>query len=132
MDISNYNIEQCDAVSVLNAIMDMYDRRILHVIEENAGVPTLTIPNTTVSQVLEPDTLYVFAQRSTALSLTLGTPKVGKANEYHLFLITGSTAPSISWPSGISWNGGAPVIAAGMTYEVSILNGIAACFAIEN
>lgn len=25
MDISNYNIEQCDAVSVLNAIMDMHD-----------------------------------------------------------------------------------------------------------
>ena len=144
MDISNYNIEQCDAVSVLAAILDVYDKptakqvtlqqgisQILAAVQANAGIPTETIPSTTSSQELAPNTLYVFAERSTNLTLTLGTPITGIANEYHLFLITASTAPTITWPSGISWNGGsAPTIAADKTYEISILNNVAAFFEI--
>ena len=105
---------------------------ILQAISDNAGVPTLTIPSTTASQELAPNTLYIFSSRSTALILTLGTPITGIANEYHLFLVTdSSTAPTVTWPSGISWNGGsAPSIAANKTYEVSILNNVAAFFEI--
>ena len=104
---------------------------IIAAIQANAGVPTLTIPSTTASQELAPNTLYVFAERTTNLTLTLGTPIVGIANEYHLFLVVGSTAPTITWPTGISWNGGsAPTIAASKTYEVSILNNVAAFFEV--
>ena len=174
MDISNYNIEQCDAVSVLNAILDVYDKptakqvtlqqgisqilaamplcptvqqiqsglaktsdistsqaAIIAAVQANAGIPTETIPSTTSSQELAPNTLYVFAERSTNLTLTLGTPITGIANEYHCFIIVGSTAPTITWPTGISWNGGdAPTIAADKTYEISILNNVAAFFEI--
>lgn len=144
MDITTRNIEQCDAVSVLNAILDVYDKptakevtlqqgisQILAAVQANAGIPTETIPSTTSSQELAPNTLYIFASRTSNLTLTLGTPIVGKANEYHCFIVCGSTAPTVTWPSGISWNGGdAPTIAADKTYEISILNNVAAFFEI--
>ncbi len=40
---------------------------------------------------------------------------------------TGSTAPTITWPAGITgWSGGsAPTISASKSYEVSVMNGIA-------
>ena len=104
---------------------------ILQAIADNAGVPMLTIPNTTQTQELAPNTCYIFADRTNALALSLGTPIVGIANEYHFFIVTDTTAPTIIFPSGISWNGGsAPTIAASKTYEVSILNNVAAYFEI--
>lgn len=104
---------------------------ILQAIADNAGVPMLTIPNTTASQELAPNTCYIFDNRSSALTLTLGTPIVGIVNEYHFFIVTDTTAPTITFPTGISWNGGsAPTISASKTYEVSILNNVAAYFEI--
>lgn len=104
---------------------------IIAAVQANVGVPTLTIPSTTASQELAPNTLYVFAERTSDLTLTLGTPITGIANEYHCFVVTGSTAPTITWPTGISWNGGsAPTIAADKTYEISILNNVAAYFEV--
>ena len=92
----------------------------------SSGIQTLTIPDTTSEQVLEPNVLYIFETRTSTLTLTLGTPIVGIANEYHFFVVCGSIAPTINFPSGIAWNGGsAPTIAADKTYEVSILNNIA-------
>lgn len=100
-------------------------------IAANAGIPTLTIPDSTASQELAPNALYIFATRTSTLTLTLGTPIVGIANEYHFFVVCGSTAPTIIFPAGISWNGGsAPTIAASKTYEVSILNNVAAYFEV--
>lgn len=104
---------------------------VLQAIKDNAGVPTLTIPNTTLAQELAPNTLYTFESRTNNLTLTLGTPIVGKASEYHLFLVAGA-AVTVTWPSGIQWNGGsAPTITAGNTYEVSILDGVAAFIEVE-
>jgi hypothetical protein len=142
MSLQNRQIEQCTAEEVLSAIiyglvqnpvnraMTKMDQ-VIAAVQANAGVPTLTIPNTTVSQELAPNTLYIFASRTSNLTLTLGSPIVGKANEYHCFIVCGSTAPTVTWPSGISWNGGnAPTIAADKTYEISILNNVAAFFEI--
>ena len=96
-----------------------------------ARIPTLTIPDTTAEQELAPNVLYIFSTRTSTLTLTLGTPIDGIANEYHFFVVCGSTAPTINFPSGIAWNGeNAPEIAAGKTYEVSILNNIAAYFEV--
>jgi len=142
MSLQDKYIEQCQAEEVLSAIiyglvqnpvnraMTKMDQ-VIAAVQANAGVPTLTIPNTTVSQELAPNTLYIFASRTSNLTLTLGSPIVGKANEYHCFIVCGSTAPTITWPTGISWNGGdAPTIAADKTYEISILNNVAAFFEI--
>lgn len=98
---------------------------------QKAGVPAITIPDSTAAQELAPNTLYIFATRTSILTLTLGAPIDGIANEYHFFVVCGSTAPTINFPSGITWNGGsAPTIAADKTYEVSILNNIAAYFEV--
>lgn len=95
------------------------------------GISTLTVPDTIAEQVLEPNTLYIFSTRTSTLTLTLGTPIDGIANEYHFFVVCGSTAPTINFPDGIKWNGeNAPEIAADKTYEVSILNNIAAYFEV--
>jgi hypothetical protein len=41
---------------------------------------------------------------------------------------TGSTAPTITWPSGITWFGGsAPTINENKTYQISIQNNLAVC-----
>lgn len=104
---------------------------IIAEIQANAGIPTLTIPDSTAAQELAPNVLYIFDSRTSTLTLSLGTPIVGIANEYHFFVVCGSTAPTINFPSGISWNGGsAPTIAADKTYEVSILNNVAAYFEV--
>lgn len=49
-------------------------------------------------------------------------------NHYYWTFDTGSTAPTIGWPNGVSWSGGAaPTINASKHYEISVLNGIG-CF----
>lgn len=95
---------------------------------------TIEVASSVSAQELAPNTLYVFESRSAALTLTLGTPITGIANEYHFFLICDdTTAPTVTWPTGITWNGGsAPTIAAAKTYEVSILNDVAAYFETDN
>lgn len=98
---------------------------------DNSGIPTLTIPDSTAIQELAPNVLYIFETRTSTLTLTLGTPIVGIVNEYHFFIVCGTTAPTINFPSGITWNGeNAPKIAADKTYEISILNNIAAYFEV--
>ena len=48
-------------------------------------------------------------------------------NHYYFMFNTGSTVPTINWPSAItSWKGGsAPTINANKHYEISVLNGVA-------
>lgn len=104
---------------------------ILAAITANAGIPTLTIPDSTAAQELAPNVLYIFENRTSELTITLGAAIVGRASEYHFFIICGTTAPTVNFPAGIIWNGGSvPTIAADKTYEVSILNNIAAYFEV--
>ena len=88
-------------------------------------IPEETVGNDVLSKTLEPNKVYIFESRTNNLILTLGTPTSGIVNEYHMFIYAGSTAPTITFPSGISWVGDAPNIEANKTYEISILNNIA-------
>ena len=102
--------------------------QIIDTIASNAGIPTIRIPSTTSAQELIPNVIYIFTERSGDLTLTLGTPVIGKANQYHLFLTTenSETIPTITWPNYLQWAGGnEPTIDAGKTYEVDILNNVA-------
>ena len=48
-------------------------------------------------------------------------------NHYYWTFDTPATAPTITWPTGLTWVGGsAPTVAASKHYEVSVINGIAA------
>lgn len=79
-----------------------------------------------LSQELQPNILYKFPVRSSALTLTLAPEQPGKACEYHAIIDTSTSAPTITWPAGISWNTyDEPTITASKTYEISILNNIA-------
>ena len=121
--ISGYALQGSDPTATNTAIKQT--------ILDNVGTPQMTIPNTTATQELASNTVYLFESRTNNLTLTLGTPIAGQNNEYHFFLFVGATAPSITYPAGISWNGGsAPTITANKNYEISINNNIAAYFEI--
>jgi len=94
-------------------------------------IPRIVVENDVLSQVLAPNTLYIFTERTNNLTLTLGTPITGKASEYHFLLPIGSPAPSIDIPLDWDWNGGSePSWSANKTYEVSIMENVAAYFEI--
>lgn len=81
---------------------------------------------------LSPNSVAVFKNRTSELTLNMLSPLSGEASEYHCLIEAGDTAPTINWPQNIEWNGGEPpTIAAGNTYEVSIMDGIALFIEIE-
>ena len=92
------------------------------------GVPEEVVLNSVLTKTLEPNKVYIFESRINDLTLTLGTPTSDIANEYHMFIYTGETAPTITFPDGISWVNDAPTIAANKIYEISILNNITTYF----
>ena len=60
------------------------------------------------------------------LSLNTASEEAGVVNVYDIIFATPTTAPSITWPEGITWVGGsAPAIAGGKTYEVNIMDNLA-------
>jgi hypothetical protein len=118
--------------------LDAFEQRIKKWVLEFKDLPVIIVPNAdqddtpVTSQILAPNTLYVFTDRTNDLTLTLGEPLVGKVSEYHCFIVAGETAPTVHYPDGITWNGGnAPTIAANKIYEISILGNVAAFFEVE-
>lgn len=80
-----------------------------------------------------PNIFYRLGTLSGNTTFTLATPVDSNiANHYFWSFETGSTAPTITWPSSItSWVGGsAPGINASKHYEISVLDGIAVCMEV--
>lgn len=74
-----------------------------------------------------PDVIYKLGTIAGSVTFALAAAESGNANHYFIMFETGSTAPTITWPSGLTWAaGGAPTIAASKHYEISIMDGIAA------
>lgn len=73
-----------------------------------------------------PNVLYLLGTLTGSVSFTLAAPLDNTiVNHYYWIFTTGSAAPTITWPSGIDWIGGAaPTIIADKHYEVSILGGV--------
>lgn len=141
MDISNYNIEQCDAVSVLNAIMDMHDhpqdivaiKNLINNISTSMykGVPIVT---QTTSATIAPNTWNVWASVAGNLTITKGTDISGVTNCYIArFTLASNWSGQIAFAGfSLDWNGGSePTWAAGKTYEVNIVDNIAMWAEIE-
>ena len=72
-----------------------------------------------------PNVFYNLGTLTGSVTFALATPADATiVNHYYWTFETGSTAPTITWPSGISWVGGsAPEISADKHYEISVLNG---------
>ena len=75
-----------------------------------------------------PNILYNLGELTGAVTFALAAEVSGIVNHYYWTFDTGSTAPTITWPAGItSWVGGsAPTIGASKHYEISVLNGVGA------
>ena len=75
---------------------------------------------------ITPNILTKLGTITEAATITLNAGTAGVVNIYDFIFSTGATAPTITWPNGITWLGGsAPTINANKTYEVSISEGLA-------
>ena len=95
-------------------------------VEIDGGITT-TLQTSEPSGGMLPNREYQLGTLSGNITFTLASGTSGVTNHYFWSFDTGSTAPTITWPSGItSWYGGsAPTINASKHYEVSVLNGVA-------
>ena len=85
------------------------------------GYPVVLM--TDASAELVPNTYYKWGEIA-ALTVTLAEPtNTDKTNEYCFEFVRGGTATTLSVPDTVKWVK-PPVIEAGKTYQVSILNGI--------
>ena len=74
-----------------------------------------------------PNVYYSLGTVSGSVTWSLASSS-SAADEYMLEFTAASTAPTITWPSGITWFGGsAPSLTGGKTYQVSIQNNLAVC-----
>lgn len=67
--------------------------------------------------------IYDLGSQTGTLTYALYTTSLDTTikNEWVWSFVTGSTAPTITWPSGITWDGGsAPTVNAGCIYEISV------------
>lgn len=73
-----------------------------------------------------PNILYNLGELTGAVTFALAAEVSGIVNHYYWTFDTGGTAPTITWPAGItSWVGGsAPTIGASKHYEISVLGGV--------
>ena len=76
-----------------------------------------------------PNVIYDLGELSGSVTFALATPTDNTiANTYMWTFETGSTAPTIVWPSNLTWLGGnAPTINTGKHYEITIRKGYANC-----
>ena len=73
-----------------------------------------------------PDVVYSLGTLTGTITFSLAAAVTGNVNHYFWMFDTSSTAPTITWPTGITWAAGAPPsVAASKHYEISVLNGIA-------
>ena len=85
-----------------------------------------TIVTTQPQNGFLPNIFYNLGELTGNITFTLATPSDATiVNHYYWTFDTGATAPTITWPNGITWLGGsAPTINSNKHYEISVLNGI--------
>lgn len=73
-----------------------------------------------------PDVVYSLGTLSGTITFSLASAVTGNVNHYFWMFDTSSTAPTITWPAGLTWaDGAAPTVAASKHYEISVLGGVA-------
>lgn len=91
----------------------------------DAAGKTLVVSQS-ASVAINPNRITKLGTLSGAVTLSLAIGETGKASIYDIIFSTGTSVPTITWPSGIVWaGGGAPTINASKNYEVSISENLA-------
>lgn len=116
--LAGYGIGDAYTKSEVDAALDGKQDKMM-IFTETAGLSSYSINPNMLTK------LGTLASNVT-LSLNTASEEAGVVNVYDIIFATPTTAPSITWPEGISWVGGAaPSIAGGKTYEVSIMDNLA-------
>lgn len=72
-----------------------------------------------------PDVVYVLGELGGSVTFALASAVSGNVNHYFWTFETGASAPTVTWPAGITWlDGSAPTPGASKHCEVSILGGV--------
>ena len=89
-----------------------------------AGIGGTPVATSQPAGGMLPNVVYDLGTLTGTVTFSLATPSDNTiANPYHWTFETGSTAPTITWPSGLTWAGGsAPTINASKHYEVMVRN----------
>lgn len=93
-------------------------------VKEKVNIPVAqTIPATG----LKPNVFYNLGELTANTTFTLAAPETQDiVNHYYWAFDIGSTVPTITWPTGLTWfDGAAPVLSANKHYEVSVINNVA-------
>lgn len=73
-----------------------------------------------------PDVAYNLGTLTGTVAFTVAAAVTGQLNHYFWMFDTGATAPTITWPAGLTWPAGsAPTVVASKHYEISVLSGVA-------
>ena len=89
-----------------------------------AGIGDTPVATTQPSGGMLPNVVYDLGTLTGTVTFSLASPTDNTiANPYHWTFETGGTAPTITWPSGLTWAGGsAPTINASKHYEIMVRN----------
>lgn len=116
--LAGYGIGDAYTKSEVNTALDGKQDKIT-IFTETAGLSSYSINPNMLTK------LGTLASNVT-LSLNTASEEAGVVNIYDIIFTTPTDAPTITWPEGISWEGGsAPSIAGEKTYEVSIMDNLA-------
>ena len=93
--------------------------------EELEDAVNPTIGTTQPSGGFLPNKVYDLGTLTGTVTFALAAPTDNtRPNPYHWTFETGSTAPTVTWPSGITWAGGAaPTVNANNHYEIMVRKG---------
>lgn len=89
-------------------------------VDGKADKPTIA---TTLPTTLVANTYYNLGTITGSKTIALPSSRTA-TDEFMIQFTTSTTAPTITWPSGVTWLGGAPTIKASKTYQVSIMNNL--------
>lgn len=103
---------------------------VISYVEDAVEIPVVNHTETTVE--IAPNVLNMWGEVA-ELNITLGSGKKDVANEYIIQFTSGETPTILALPNEIKWwNDKIPVIAENMTYQISILNGLAVFLYFKN
>ena len=92
------------------------------------GYEEITLGSNVKSTTIDPNIYYVWNDKMSNLTISLGPSVSGVTNEFSFQFTSGSTPTVLTLPSNIKWlDGKSPEIEANCTYQVSILNNLGVC-----
>lgn len=105
--------------ALLNSIHTTINNRLTSI---EAGMPVVTQVETTAT--IDPNVLNRWTSPVSALNISFAEGTEGKVNEYILEFMPASSSFTFTLPQGVLWPE-EPEWAMGLTYQVSIINGLA-------